>query len=101
MFFFNILQVLQEHFGIDMNAHRSNLLTSSDVEKADYIIPVTRSLAREIEAVFPESRSKIRLLSGDIRDPWHAPVYVYKQCADNINDMFDTMLDSLVGETDV
>ena len=73
-------QVMREDYGIDMTAHRSKMLSLSDVADAFLIVPVTRSLGSYI-AQFPSASGKILYLSRDISDPWRAPVAVFRDCA--------------------
>ena len=71
---------MREDYGIDMTAHRSKMLSPSDVADAFIIVPVTRSLGSYI-AQFPGASGKILYLSQDISDPWRAPVAVFRVCA--------------------
>ncbi len=79
-----------------MSEHRSALITANDVEEAFCIIPVTKSLGRELTQVFPAHANKILYLGEDIRDPWHASVQVYKNCADGTNEMLDVLLRTII-----
>ena len=42
------IEVMRNCYGIDMNSHRSKLLSAEDVRIADVIIPVKRSLVESI-----------------------------------------------------
>ena len=66
---------------MDLNNHRSALLTAEDVEAATLIVGVTRSHVATVESRFPSSKGKIFSLSSDVPDPWHQSMAVYRQCA--------------------
>ena len=87
------VQVLREDYGLDMTAHRSQLLSAQDIADADLIVPVKRDLGARIVAEFPEAKGKMFYLSQDISDPWHDPVSVFRSCAQLIYSLLDEVIE--------
>ena len=75
------IHILAEEYSLDLNDHRSALLTAEDVEAATLIVGVTRNHVATVESRFPSSKGKIFSLSKDVPDPWHQSIDVYRQCA--------------------
>ena len=83
---------MREDYGIDMTAHRSKMLSPSDVAEAFLLVPVTRSLGSYI-AEFPGATGKVFFLSRDISDPWRAPVSVFRDCAKLITSLLPEVME--------
>ena len=75
------IRILAEEFQLDLNEHRSALLTAEEVEAATLIVGVTRNHVAAVESRFPSSIGKTYSLSKDVPDPWHQSIDVYRQCA--------------------
>lgn len=68
--------------GYEANTHRSRLVTSSDVQRADEIYGLTRSHVSALKDAFPGAAWKISLLDpdgNDIPDPIGMPASVYDE----------------------
>ena len=83
---------MRDFYGIDMNSHRSKLLTAEDVNNAFLIIPVRRDLGSMIAHLYPESRTKLQFFRQNVADPWHQPVEVFRKCAEMMDDMLDDIV---------
>ena len=67
----NGVLVMNEDFDIDMSAHRSALLTQSDVDEAAHIICVSKGHAEFITANFSlRTQDRLHALKKDVSDPW-------------------------------
>jgi protein-tyrosine phosphatase len=79
---------------IDLAPHRSRALTREMIDKADLIVVMTASHAREINRRFPTTRDRVRLLKsfaraggdGDIQDPIGSDPATYRRIRDEINE---------------
>lgn len=92
------IQVLLEDYALDLNEHRSCLLTDADVDAAHAIIGVSKGHVREILQRYPAAKSKTFALSSDVPDPWHAPKYQYKKCAEMMMPLVDQAMDKIISE---
>ena len=90
------IQVLHDDFALDLQNHRSAMLSSQDIKDAHIIIGVTQSHMRVINQKYPESAGKVHSLRADVSDPWHASLDTYKQCAHQMKPLVYEALDSLL-----
>ncbi len=73
--------------GIDLTAHRSQLLTADLLRATGVIVVMTRYQREAIQVEFPEVAHKTFLLSQlmgqdfDIEDPYGGPLDEYRRCA--------------------
>lgn len=74
-------------FGIDLEAHRSALVTLADTEAADVIFVFDRANIDALTARFPQARSKMHLLGAldpsgplEISDPYGGSVGQFLNC---------------------
>lgn len=83
------VQVMQER-ALDLSKHYSRRITLEMMDRADYIIPMTKGQEQVLLAKYPVYAHKIRRLgdwgneSQDICDPWGGSLQVYRNCADQI-----------------
>ena len=89
-------KVLHDDFDLDLQNHRSAMLSSQDVKDAHIIIGVTKSHVRVINQKYPESTGKVHSLPVDVSDPWHASLDTYKLCAHQMRPLVYEALDSLI-----
>ena len=88
--------------GIDINRHRSRMLTSELVRKADYIFGMTHSHVDAIMLLYPQAAEKTFLLrefddtldsfENDISDPIGGSLEVYQNCRDQIEQGIASMM---------
>ena len=79
------VKVLLEDYNLNMESHRSKLLTIQDVDEAFLIIPVKRDLGEYILQSYPVcTREKIKYFNQDISDPWRSSESVFRACAKNM-----------------
>jgi len=69
--------------GIDIKAHKSQVLTRELVEESDFIFAMTRMHFERVSALSPEAADKCVLLAGEkeIPDPIGQPQEVFNDCA--------------------
>jgi protein-tyrosine phosphatase len=90
------LEVLKEH-DIDFSNHRSKRITAEMIEKADWIIPMTRVQQEKLMQRYPQFAPKIRYLGDwsdkqrDIRDPWMGSLEDYRRTAQEIQELLDDL----------
>lgn len=87
---------MREDYGIDMSEHRSSLLSMEDVEDAFKVIPIENSIGEYILHHFPGSKEKLKFLSQDIPDPWHAPIEVFRERAKQIDRLLEDIVMDLM-----
>ncbi len=74
--------------GIDIKAHKSQILTRELVEESDFIFAMARMHCERVTALSPEAASKCVLLAGnrEIPDPIGQPQQVFNDCAELIEE---------------
>ena len=88
-----------EDYNLNMESHRSTLLTSQDVDDAFLIIPVKKDLGEFILQSYPScSKDKIMNFNQDISDPWKGSEAVFRACAQFIYQQLQQMLPSIIGK---
>ena len=90
------IEVLLDEFALDLQNHRSVLLTSQDIKDAYIIIGVTQSHVRAISQKYPQSAGKVHSLHADVSDPWHASLDTYRLCAYQMKPLVYEALGSLI-----
>ena len=81
--------------GLNLESHRSRVVTASLLESADLILTMTRNHREALCAEFPQVEHKIHLLSElidqtfDIDDPVGGSEEDYRVCADEMEQILD------------
>jgi protein-tyrosine-phosphatase len=81
--------VMLEDFNVDISSHRSQLLSSVDVQYAHLIVGITRNHCSYILNKFPEAEGKCISMSVDIPDPWHSSKDIYRHCIHSMHGAMD------------
>lgn len=92
-------QVVQNRYNESLNQHMSKGMTPSLAMESDHIFVMTPSHRESIVSWIPEVEDRITVLKsaqGGIADPVGADVETYKQCADQIHDALQPILESIV-----
>lgn len=87
--------VAAQAFDADLSHHRSQPLTPTHLDLADFILTMTGSHLRALEPYLVPEGPKARLLScngTDVTDPIGAPAEVYQACAQQIRGYLETLL---------
>lgn len=88
----NAVEALRER-GVDISAHRSQLLTRQQIDEADLLIAMTQGHRQAILDCVPQSQGKVFLLksfgvaqsTADIYDPVGEALDVYRRVRDEID----------------
>jgi protein-tyrosine-phosphatase len=99
----NAIAVLKE-IGIDLNGHRTKLLTKKMVDEADLVVAMTESHKEEILRLAPDSHGKVIVLgeldstreSPDIFDPMGGGEDVYRRTRDEMDRLVHRLIDYLI-----
>ncbi len=105
----NAIDVLRNEWNIDISSHRSSRASSYLVDDAYLILTMTRNHKRAILAYFPGANGKVYTLKEfaknkndyimqnniDICDPYGMDLETYRQCALEIKQSIDIVLEEL------
>jgi protein-tyrosine phosphatase len=110
------IKVLMDSWNVDIRQHRARRVRREDLLDAYLILTMTRSHKSSLIAMFPEIKHKIFTLkeyafqrnSGsipseydytlDITDPYGCPESIYRQCALEIKEAVDKLVERLKRE---
>ncbi len=110
------VRVLSDEWGIDISSHKARNVSREDISKADLVLTMTQNHRRVLVEAYPEAADKIFTLkefvldfsqeadsvcsphSLDILDPYGMPLYVYKECAREIKNAVDKLIEKLKKE---
>ncbi len=82
--------------GIDLTAHRGQIITRKLIEQAAVVIVMTGSHRDALTSEFPAARGKLHLMSElmdrtfDIADPYGGTLAEYQDCAASLEKMIDS-----------
>jgi protein-tyrosine-phosphatase len=92
-----------DNWGIDLRGHMAKRLSIDLINKADLILTMTESHKWSVIMLGPGSKNKVFTLkeyvdgkSGDIPDPYGAPVEVYRECAGVLREYIIKALDKFI-----
>lgn len=92
--------ILQEDYNLDLEAHRSSILTIQEANEAYAIIGVTSSHKRYILQLFPSiDERKCQSLDVDVHDPWHQSIQVYRRCASILKPLVENKMEQLTSSS--
>ena len=87
--------------GVDLEAHKSQMLTLDLVESFDLILTMTESHKKTILALVPWLDEKVFTLKeyvgqdGDISDPFGGSLSIYKESLDDIEDSLKLLIEKI------
>ena len=104
----NALNVMKS-WNIDISYHKAKRISPEDVDSAFMIFTMTREHKKVLLKLFPEAEEKVYTLkefayegfedmsnrSTDISDPYGGDENVYKECAIEIRDAIDKVIEKL------
>lgn len=104
----NAILALQE-LGIDLNYHRSQVVTVALVDEADWILTMTNAHKQQLLVLKPNASNKVFTLSeftfqnisSNISDPFGGNLATYIECRNEITEYIKKLLcilDSQIGE---
>lgn len=89
------VEVMRE-VGIDISSECSKPLITSDLEWANFIVPLQEAHAAFIAETYPLFEPKLRSLGADIDDPFCEGVAVYRRRRDEIGCLLASLLPALL-----
>lgn len=101
----NAIFVMKE-YNVDMENHRATNIADTNIEDYDYIITLTTRQKEQVRYFYPKISDNIYTLREfvdkdelykDIDDPWGLNITVYKDCAHEIVEKVDKLIEKLRG----
>lgn len=101
----NAIFVMKE-YNVDMENHRATNIADTNIEDYDYIITLTARHKEQIRYYYPKLGDNIYTLREfvdkdeiykNIDDPWGLNITVYKDCAQEIVEKVDKLIEKLRG----
>jgi protein-tyrosine phosphatase len=119
----NSVQLLKDNWGIDIGSHQAKLIEYEDIKDAYLVLTMTRKHKDALIRLFPHMKSKLYTLKEyaegkntkdyfgkdiadnydftlDILDPYGMPIQIYRQCARDIKEAIDKIVEKLKQEGD-
>lgn len=100
------IDVMQEKYGIDLSSHRATNIKESQIEKMNLILCATLSHKMAVVQFYPELKDKVFTMKEyagftfegmnfDISDPWGYDKKVYENCAKEIQQCLETIIEKI------
>lgn len=96
-------QAIMHEAGININQHRTTLLTAGLINETDLILTMTEHQCQLLRSRFPLKASMIYTLGkasgsncGDVHDPFGQGVQAYRQTFRQLNQMVDSFVDMII-----
>lgn len=92
--------------GLDLSMHRSQLISQSEVFRADLVLVMDPDQARRLAISFGVAAGKIVIApdlstrfhgTRSIHDPWNQPIHVFASSFDHLDDCAETLIDIVRG----
>lgn len=100
---YEAISVMNKEYGIDMSAHRATAIRNSEIEDMDLVLCMTNSHKHTLDMLYPHMENKIFLLKeyvgsqGEIADPYGYGFDVYRNCANEIDNCLDLLINKEFG----
>ena len=100
---YNAINVMKD-YNVDLQTHRATNIKQSKIEEMDLILCATNAHKQEVIYMYPELKNKVLTMKEyvnnttsdlDIKDPWGYDSYIYARCAEEINEVIDTIINNL------
>lgn len=96
---YNAEEVMEE-YNVDMKTHKATNIRHSNIEEMDLILCATISHKNTVLQIYPNLRGKVYTMKEyignttdlDIKDPWGYDIDVYRNCASQINDCLEKLI---------
>ena len=100
------IDVMRENYGIDLSSHRATNIKESQIEKMNLILCATLSHKMAVVQFYPELKDKVFTMKEyagltfegmnfDISDPWGYDKKVYENCAKEIQQCLETIIEKI------
>ena len=80
--------------GVDISAHRARALTPQMLRESDLIYCMTEGQRAALVGVAPSVREKVRVLSGEVPDPFGGGIQDYRAARDRISAAISEILEA-------
>ena len=102
---YNAVEAAKE-YDADISSHRATNIRESEIEKMDLILCATNSHKQSVLYLYPGLKGKVFTMKEyaridkngqdmDIKDPWGYDEYVYRRCAEEINECLEKTLEKI------
>jgi protein-tyrosine phosphatase len=96
----NAVKVMRD-YGIDLENHRSKVLTRELLEDTDHVFTMTEGHRLQVMSIYPQAGEKTRLLmdfydGGDVADPFGGSYDLYKDCFEQMKAALDSLFEQLI-----
>ena len=97
------IEVMKE-YGIDLRNHRATNIRNSNIEEMDVILCATYNHKTNVISMYPDLENKVFTMKEyagypsnnlDISDPWGYGINVYKNCAKEIEECIEKILEKI------
>lgn len=93
--------IVMEEMGIDLSCHIARPVNKEILEESDVILTMTKSHKELLLSLFPSFYQKVFTimeyagLEGDVVDPFGGDIKVYRNCAKQLKDLIDIILEKI------
>lgn len=97
------IEVMKE-YQIDLKKHRATNIRESKIEEMDLILCATRTHKYSVINSYPQLKEKVYTIkeyaqedttSLDISDPWGNSIQIYRQCAEEIKESLEKIIEKI------
>ena len=95
---YEAIKVMKDEYEIDLSEHRATAIRDSNIEEMDLILCMTDSHKRSLLSIYPNIENIVFTikdyigLSGDVEDPYGGSLKTYSNCAKEIDEYLDLLL---------
>lgn len=102
---YNAVEAAKE-YDADISSHRATNIRESEIKKMDLILCATNSHKQSVIYLYPNLEGKVFTMKEyahihkngqdmDIKDPWGYDEYVYRRCAEEIDECLEKTLEKI------
>ena len=102
---YNAVEVAKE-YDADISNHRATNIRESKIEEMDLILCATTSHKQSVSYLYPSLKTKVFTMKEyakldnngqdmDIKDPWGYDEFIYRKCAQEINECLEKTIEIL------
>ena len=97
-------RTVMKEYGIDLSTHRATNIRNSNIEEMDVILCATENHKRSVLSMYPKLKDKVFTMKEyaeypandlDISDPWGYGLEVYKNCAKEIENCIEKIIEKI------
>lgn len=99
------VKVMKEDYDVNILNHESKNIKNTDIEKMDLILCATHAHLTTLKYMYPDIKHKIftikeyaygpEIEDKDIKDPWGYTLDVYKNCAKEIYEALEKIIEKI------